>query len=318
MVDIQKRFDRILAVYMHLQSKPVVTATELADRYEVSLRTIYRDIRSLIAAGVPIYGEAGHGYSLVSGYKMPPIHFGREEALSFVAAEKLIEKYADPHLSYSFATALHKIKAILRSADKQHVALTEGKLLVRGGESSFNENVQNGLNVLMESIVSRRCVAISYLKPSETKAGARAIESIGVFIDGGFWYVLAYCRLRQDIRQFRLDRIQSMTLLEDGFTNEYRELAYYLESKPKVPKTEVMIEVDKEIVRYLDWDRRYFGFVSEQILEDHVAMCFQSTNAEETFARWLMTFADHIRVVKPRSLQNRVQELLNKALKRWT
>lgn len=127
-MDIQKRFDRILNIYMLLQAKPLVRAQDLAVRFEVSLRTIYRDIQALQGAGVPIYGETGIGYALVQGYKIPPTSFTREEALSFAAAEKLIANYFDKDLYLHFSTAMNKMKSILRTADKEDIATVEEKV----------------------------------------------------------------------------------------------------------------------------------------------------------------------------------------------
>jgi predicted DNA-binding transcriptional regulator YafY len=101
MDDSPKKFDRTLAILTQLQSKKIVRAQELAERFGVSLRTIYRDMRSLEASGVPLYGEAGTGYSLVDGYKLPPVMFTREEAASFIAAEKLVQKFTDKALGES-------------------------------------------------------------------------------------------------------------------------------------------------------------------------------------------------------------------------
>ena len=88
-IDTVKRFDRIVAILVKLQSKRIVKAQELADKFDVSLRTIYRDVRTLEAAGIPIVSEAGVGYSIMEGYRLPPVMFTKEEASSFVAAESL-------------------------------------------------------------------------------------------------------------------------------------------------------------------------------------------------------------------------------------
>ncbi|HMR18789.1 MAG TPA: YafY family protein [Sphingobacterium sp.] len=318
MTDIQKRFDRILAIFMYLQAKPLVTAGELADKYGVSLRTVYRDIRSLIAAGVPIYGEAGSGYALVQGYKLPPLQFTKEEALSFVAAEKLINKYADKQLSGSFNTGLHKIKAILRSAEKQDVEFADDKLLVRGPDQFVNANVQDGLSILIDSVVSKKCVQIHYLKPSETEIEVRRIEPIGVFVDNNFWYVMAYCHLRKDVRQFRLDRIQLIILLDESFVNEYKELAYYLEKKADLPKTNVVFSVDKRIGRYLHWERQYYGFVREEMRDDRVMMYFETDTSLESFARWCLMFADLVEIIEPLALKEKIYELLRESLRKMS
>lgn len=107
-VDLKKRFDRIVHILIQLQSKRIVKAQELAIRFDVSLRTIYRDIKSLEQAGIPIIGEAGTGYSLIDGYRLPPIIFTKEEALSFIGAEKLMQKYMDSHLIADFQSAIFK------------------------------------------------------------------------------------------------------------------------------------------------------------------------------------------------------------------
>src|SRR5688572_17190922 len=119
------RFDRIIAIFIHLQSGRVVKAQDLADRFQVSLRTIYRDIRSLEASGVPLCGEAGIGYSLTEGYRLPPIMFTQEEAGSFVAAQKLMQKFSDKTLGASFESALYKVKSVLRGHAKDRVAALE-------------------------------------------------------------------------------------------------------------------------------------------------------------------------------------------------
>lgn len=310
MTDIQKRFDRILAIFMYLQAKPLVTAGELAVKYDVSLRTIYRDIRSLIVAGVPIYGEAGTGYALVQGYKLPPLQFTKEEALSFVAAEKLMGRYTDKDLSDSFSTALYKMKAILRSSEKNHLAVADDKLIVRGPSNYFNENIPEGLSVLIESIVSKKCVHIHYLKPSVADMELRHIEPVGIFEDNRFWYVMAYCLLRKDYRQFRLDRIQHIILSDTGFSKEHRELSYYLDKRKPYPVTGIIMEVDIDVARYLHWERSHYGFVREEIQGNKIVMYFEAAFPLEAFARWFMMFVDKAQIIEPAALKEMVYALV--------
>ncbi|QRY58004.1 helix-turn-helix transcriptional regulator [Sphingobacterium siyangense] len=314
MTDIQKRFDRILAIYMHLQAKPVVTAAALAERYEVSQRTIYRDIRSLMQVGIPIYGEAGSGYSLVEGYKMPPLQFTREEALSFVAAEKLVEKYTDRNLAHHFTTALLKMKAILRGNEKEQVAIVGDNFLVRGGRHQFNEKLTHGTNILIESIAAKKCVEIYYSKPSDKTPERREIEAVGIFVESKFWYVLAFCRLRKDYRQFRLDRINNIRILADDFAKEHPELSSFLNKRHDVPTTKVVVQVDKDMARYMEWDRHYFGFQKETVTDNYVEMHFESINMENGFARWYLMFADKGTIIEPESLKEVVKRLLSSAL----
>ena len=116
--DPLNRFDRIVAILIQLQSKRIVRAQELADRFAVSLRTIYRDIRTLEASGVPLLSEAGVGYSIMDGYRLPPVTFTREEAGSFVAAEKLMQTFTDQSLGAYHQSAMYKVKSVLRGTEK--------------------------------------------------------------------------------------------------------------------------------------------------------------------------------------------------------
>src|ERR1700720_1726919 len=112
------RLDRLTAILIQLQSKRVVTAQEIAERFNVSLRTVYRDIRTLEEGGIPLTGEAGVGYSIMDGYRLPPVMFTKEEATAFLTAEKLIEKLTDPLSDENYKSAMYKIRSVLRVAEK--------------------------------------------------------------------------------------------------------------------------------------------------------------------------------------------------------
>src|SRR5690606_18010909 len=162
-IDTAKRFDRIVNIYIQLQSKRVVKAQELADRFGVSLRTIYRDIRSLEQAGVPIFGEAGAGYSIVEGYRLPPVLFTKEEALSFVGAQKLMGKFMDQKLQEHYEAALYKIKAVLRITEKDWLSNVESKIVMaKPSYEIFNADVPHALSTIFESIARRLQVTLSY------------------------------------------------------------------------------------------------------------------------------------------------------------
>ena len=157
-----KRFDRIVAILIQLQSKKIVKAQELADRFECSLRTIYRDIRTLEASGVPIYSEAGVGYALMEGYRLPPVMFTREEVSSFIAAEKLMQKFTDPTLGNHYASAMYKLKSVLRSTDKDYLSNIESRVMMQTAEPMFNDNSPNTLAVLFEGIAEKKQILLNY------------------------------------------------------------------------------------------------------------------------------------------------------------
>src|ERR1700742_1028880 len=124
------RIDRISAILIHLQSRRVVKAGDIADRFNISLRTVYRDVKTLEEAGIPIIGEAGVGYSIMDGYRLPPVMFTREEATAFLTAEKFVEKLTDASTRASHKSAMYKIRAILKNAEKDLLEDMDDRILV--------------------------------------------------------------------------------------------------------------------------------------------------------------------------------------------
>jgi len=306
-----KRFDRVIAILIQLQSKKIVKAQELADRFEVSLRTIYRDIRTLEASGVPIYGEAGIGYSLVDGYRLPPVMFTPEEASSFIAAEKLMQQFTDKELGRHYQSAAFKLRAILNSFDKTRMHQLESNILIQPpSEKLFNESLPDTLSVLFRSIADKTQVELVYKTFNSEEITSRKIEPVGVFHDNNQWYIMGYCHLRKDYRQFRTDRIQNIKNTFAGFSKTHEPLEYYLKSKNEYATTPVTIRVDKAIAKYVSYDRKYHGFVSEQEIGSQIEMNFMSPSINEGFARWFMMYADYAEIIEPESLKDRILELM--------
>jgi predicted DNA-binding transcriptional regulator YafY len=305
-----KRFDRIVAILIQLQSKKIVKAQELADRFEVSLRTIYRDIRTLEASGVPIYSEAGVGYALMDGYRLPPVMFTREEASSFIAAEKLMQKFTDATLGNHYASAMYKLKAVLRSDDKDWVSTIESSVLMQSSEKLFNDKSPNTLATLFESIAEKTQVVLSYEAFDSDEVTVRHIEPVGVFHDNNNWYMLGYCHLRKDYRQFRADRVHGIKKTDILFTLEHDSLETFLNKNENIPTTKVRILVEKKIAKYLSYERKYHGFVSEKEVGDQIELTFMSRNIEEGFSRWYLMFGDYATILEPERLKTRILELL--------
>ncbi|QYJ67994.1 helix-turn-helix transcriptional regulator [Flavobacterium litorale] len=308
------RFDRITAMLIQLQSKKVVKAQDIANRFDISLRTVYRDIRTLEEAGVPIYGEAGIGYSLVDGYRLPPVMFTPEEAMAFVTAEKLMEKFTDIALQTNFASALYKVKAVLRASDKQLVDNLEGYIEVTKKRSNNNKYPQNTLDVLIKAIAERKAVQMEYRALNKDSNSQRLIEPIGVFHENEHWYTVAYCHLRETYRQFRIDRVKNIQLTQQKqqqrtTLREYREQEQL--QRDCVPQ-KVVLRIDKRVVPYIQEQRYQYGFVSEEVKDDYVDMTFTSHYLYEGFARWIMMFADYAEVLEPESLKDRIATLVEK------
>jgi predicted DNA-binding transcriptional regulator YafY len=310
--DNLNRFDRIIAILIHLQSGRVIKAQELANRFKVSLRTVYRDIRSLEACGVPICGEAGVGYSLTEGYRLPPVMFTREEAGSFVAAEKLMQKFSDKTLGEYYASAMYKVKSVLRSNLKDQVAVLETKIWINSPQELFNEHTPDALNVLLDSIAQKKQVALRYQAPYSNEISDRLIEPIGLFNENNYWYVKAYCLLRAEYRHFRADRMLQIKQTALSFTKEHSTIANVREAAASLPKTKVVFRVDRQTARFLTSGRKYYGFESEKIIGDQVEMTFMTSDIHDSLPRWFLMFGDCAEIIEPESFRERVSELLEK------
>ena len=203
------RLDRISAILVGLQSRSVVRAADLAERFGVSVRTIYRDVRTLEQAGVPVCGDAGVGYSLVDGYRLPPLMFTPEEALAFLTAEKFIEKMTDPDNSAHFRSGMDKVRAVMRGAGRGYMEGLDGKISVHRSRRTPETKTDGPLQTILRSVGDRQILRMEY-RDVEGRISRREIEAVGVAFSHPCWYVAAWCHLRSDYRCFRLDRIEGL------------------------------------------------------------------------------------------------------------
>lgn len=306
------RFDRTLAILVLLQSRKLVKAQQIADRFGVSLRTIYRDIRSLEAAGVPIIGEAGSGYSIMDGYRLPPVMFTREEASSFVAAEKLVGRFTDTGMRTHFERAMNKIRAVLKGQDKEWISALDAQVWVRSGRSLFNDDVPNALELLFNSIALQQQVHVVYRSQGASEAVARYLEPVGVFHEQEQWYLFAFCHLRNEYRQFRTDRILGIQSTERPFSQKHGNISDQLGRRDQCASVEVVIAVSKETLSYIDSGKNYYGFVGQTEKGDEVELVFRTDSSMEGLARWYLMFGDHARIIGPEAFRQKVGELAEK------
>lgn len=306
------RIDRLTAILIHLQSRRVVRAQDIADRFEISLRTVYRDIRALEEAGIPLLSEPGVGYSIMNGYSLPPVMFTRDEATAFLTAEKLVEKLTDPSTSTSYKSALYKIKAVLQHSERDLLERADNYIEVFQRRASFGSSqVEDTLQTLLKSTTERRVAHIRYRAMHSGETTERDIEPLGIFYSHGSWYSIAFCRLRNDYRDFRTDRITDLTLTKQQFEDRHPDLKTYLEQRYRERDLHtIVIRVDKDTAKYLGESKYYNGFVSQVRREDHFEMTFLY-DWIGGFARWYLTFADHAEIVEPVELKNHIRSIVS-------
>lgn len=209
-----KRLSRLTAILTQLQTKRLLTATELAHKFSVSNRTIYRDIRALEQAGVPILTEEGKGYSLMEGYRIPPVMFTESQAYALILAEQLVLKNKDASFVKEYSEAIEKIKAVLG-----HSAKDKANLLAE--RTRFDQNIhreRNSHNITdLQYALTHFCLTQIDYSNEANESSSRLIEPFALVSTQENWLLVAWCRLRQEFRYFRLDRIRKLEVLAERF-----------------------------------------------------------------------------------------------------
>ncbi len=220
------RLSRITAILTQLQTKRIVTATRLAEKFNVSVRTIYRDIRVLEQSGVPILMEDGKGYSLMEGYKIPPIMFTENQANALILAEQLVLKNRDSSLIKDYAEAIDKIKAVLKQSEKDKANLLS--LRTKFAKLDNFEIKSNILSSLQMALTNFYLVNFSYIN-AESKKSKRTVEPFALLNTSESWLLVGFCRLRKEFRYFRLDRIQKLQIQQEKFKPHKMTLQEFFE-----------------------------------------------------------------------------------------
>ena len=210
-----RRADRLFQIIQTLRHRRLTTAAQLAERLEVSERTIYRDMSDLSRSGVPIEGEAGVGYRLGKDFDLPPLMFDSSEIQALVFGARMVERWADDELSRAASSALEKVEAVLPESRRQHLRDTALFALAFQSPQEHKPHLQ----VLRRAIEERRVVALEYADESG-RATQRRVRPLGLYFWGVTWTLGAWCELRSDFRNFRLDRIQACQASDECFALE--------------------------------------------------------------------------------------------------
>lgn len=306
------RIDRLTAILIQLQTKRVVKAEEIADRFEISLRTVYRDVKALMEAGVPIGSEAGKGYFIVDGYHLPPVMFNQEEASALLTAGKLVEKMTDGSIRKAYESALIKIKSVLNASEKDHLENLQSSIAVfrmANVEPAFPNQY---MAELQKAISKRNVLAISYLSAGKQEYTTRHVEPIGIIYYSQKWHLIAWCRLRNGYRDFRTDMIQELCATDEVFDARNRlTLEEYLNSLTRThdDMIKAVVTFDTAAARYAKHSRYYYGFVSEEDLGDRCRMTFLIPGMW-SFCRWLVMYGKSIEIESPGELREAMEEFV--------
>ncbi|MFY0679100.1 MAG: YafY family transcriptional regulator [Thalassovita sp.] len=201
-----RRADRLFQIVQYLRGGRLVTAAQLAEKLEVTTRTIYRDVADLIGTGVPIDGEAGVGYILRDGYDLPPLMFTTEEIIALVSGARMIRAWGGTSMAAAAEEALIKINAVLPESARARA--DEVKVNVLDAQT-LPDTVRNRIDQVEQAASDCVLLNITYQDEKGT-ASTRTIRPLGLWFWGKVWTIVAWCELRQNFRIFRLDRVEDL------------------------------------------------------------------------------------------------------------
>jgi len=299
------RIDRLTGMILLLQSHRLITAEQIAAHYEISVRTVYRDLAALGEAGVPIIAEAGVGYSLMRGYHMPPVMFTEDEAAALFLSGEVTEQIADESLREALRGALLKVRSVLPSERRDYLdKLSKSTRVWLKRPASQDDDCHQALMRLQEAVVRRRCTTLRYDAGNRGEITTRQVDPLGVVFYGRQWHLIAYCRMRRAMRDFRLDRLVDWEVLETTFTgHEHFSLSEFLDEairgKQLIPvslifQPQVMERVHNEI---------RCPTVEEECLPDGRIRLDTLTGCLDWLAGWVLSFGTSVEVAEPLELR---------------
>ncbi len=313
------RTDRLSAILIMLQTKKLITAREISERFDISLRTVYRDMKALDEAGVPLGAEVGSGYYLVEGYHLPPVMFTPEEAGSMLIAGKLVDKFSDQSVKSYFNLAIDKIKSVLPDSHRDFISQMEGQVHIFHNTNILAADFSNNyITTIQKAMSAKKCLNIRYFSKYNNSSNSREIEPLGLCFYGFKWHLIGYCYLRNDFRDFRLDRLQELEISERPMEHDknFSIGEYFQNSFENEEVFNLTVRFNKDKVSSLNSSRYYFGFYEELVTKDYVEMKF-AVNEYEYIAGWLMSLGDMVQEILNTKMLEYIQQQVAELSKQY-
>lgn len=297
------RTDRLLAIVLELQARGKRRAEDLAAAFEVSKRTIYRDVQALCEAGVPVISEPGRGYSLVDGYFLPPLRFTLDEAMLLLLGSDVMGQSFDGEYQAAARNAGRKISGVLPDDLRPQVESLKQRIqFFQSGHGAGAEH----LPLIRRAIVKQQTLRLHY----HARSGAdgshsldREADPYGLVFVTGHWYMVAHCHVRGDIRNFRLDRIDRPALLPRLFARPANfELAQVSRSDRDVV---VRVLFDASVARWIREDQLFYIESTQET--DNGLLVTLRVRLESDVLQWLLGWGARARVLEPESLAQRLR-----------
>lgn len=308
------RTDRMLGIVLELQSSGHQRAEDLAAAFEVSKRTIYRDIQALAELGIPIMAMTGYGYSLMEGFFLPPLTFDSREAMLLLLGAEFMAQHFELPLRAAGQSAGQKIRAVLPAPVAKEVQVLQDSVLFFTGGGPERSLYRRTLTALWQAIANRRRVRFCYHKRHADEATVREVDPYSLAHMVNDWYLYGYCHLRRNRRVFRLSRISDLNLLDETFGPTAVSPAEWI--KPNMEKVCVIRALfDPAVTQWVRESRIYY-MVAEEETADGLLVTLHARREEEVF-QWLLGWGGQVKVLEPVSLQQKLVAAARQLIKNY-
>lgn len=310
---------RLLSLILLLQSRPSWKATELGDELSVSERTVHRYMAMLEDMGIPIYSERGPygGFSLVRGYKLPPLIFTAEEATVLYMGANLMREIWGQTYDAAVTSVTAKLDNVLPDDLRQEVTLARQSLVISGLTARDYRPWARTIHILRECIANRRCVALKY-HSFELEETERVVEPYALTLQWGLWYMVGFCRLRQGLRTFRIDRILELKPIENCFAmpRDFDVREYMARTMHFEPTYRVEIHLTAEVAPQVRERQGHWMHITDHS-DGSITARFGVPNLDWVLG-WVLGYGGQARAIEPPELLERVREAAAGALRRHT
>ncbi len=304
---------RLITLIFLLQNHPNQKASELADKLGVSLRTVHRYFEMLDEMGVPVYSERGPygGFSLVRGYKMPPLVFTLEESVALVLGTGMVEEMWGELYRESARGALAKLENLLPEEQAREVAWARNSLVATGMNRSDLKALTPTLEKLRRAIREHRSLDMNYQSNQIPHPTRRRLDPYALVHRWGWWYVIGFCHLRGEIRTFRVDRISEIILSDATFNilSDFDLQAHLKEELQAQPQVKARLKVDADAAWLVQGNHSYWESVDEQT-DGSVIVAFSAPTLEWA-ASTALAYGPAVEVLEPPELRHMVAQWLD-------
>lgn len=303
------RTDRLLAILLELQGKGVRRAEDIAVTFEITKRTVYRDIQALCEAGVPVVAVPGKGYSILEGYFLPPVNFTGDEAIMLLLGADFVAQNFDEQYRNASHSASRKIEAVLSNKLKRDVQYLKSSIRFISMTPLEQSALIELLKKLRRAILERKTVRFQYFKRyasnGESRPTIRQVDPYALTYLSGNWLMGGHDHERKELRMFRLSRIEHLEVTDVGFTRP-KNFSLKRFGEEKGPFTIVKAYFSNEAARWVLESRSFF-LAKHRKTADGLSVTFR-INEEEKIIPYLLSWGSHVKVLSPESIRKRLAD----------